>query len=478
MRCLLLVIAYIGLCLSLPAQQVSIDWVQYRYEQTCYVEMHGYFSTQGMASELDSIGHQVHLLECRVQISNELGTSVEDSYLMNFPAGGDSSVSETSSLFYDIKRYTLDPGVYEIRLGYRDYLGAQNSFTSLVDSVKIMAPEVMDMSDILLLQEYQANPEHPLSKNGMYMQSLRLNQCPDHVQRLVCYLEHYQLGEDGGMRYLQYGVADMESGTIKQSFKKIKGDLIEPIVLSLPIDDLGTGQYEYFVELRDENKQLIQRQTKTLQRTNSPAAAPQNLDLSSLFVADLEENEVWDGLKSLLPILPNKSHPTIQDLIDREELKSAQIFLYSFWRNVNQESPSAAYQGYKELTDKLDRDYGYGAIQGHESARGYLYLKYGAPDDIYPNDNEPDAPPYEIWVYHDFPRTGQQGVKFLFYAPNLNDRDFILLHSNANNETRNPNWQRILYGKTPGNIEGANYHDARQAGDGLGRFAVQMFEDL
>ena len=70
-----------------------------------------------------------------------------------------------------------------------------------------------------------------------------------------------------------------------------------------------------------------------------------------------------------------------------------------------------------KVAEKVDLYFKSGFGYGFETDRGYTYLKYGPPADIVTVEDEPSAPPYEIWVYYDFPMTSQSNVKFLFYNP-------------------------------------------------------------
>jgi len=93
-------------------------------------------------------------------------------------------------------------------------------------------------------------------------------------------------------------------------------------------------------------------------------------------------------------------------------------------------------------------------------------------------EDEPSAPPYEIWSYNQFPATGQQNIRFLFYNPTLAVGQFQLLHSNARGELFNPQWEIELYRDDgSGTIQGTNI-DSRIAPDNIGRRARRYFNDF
>ena len=129
-----------------------------------------------------------------------------------------------------------------------------------------------------------------------------------------------------------------------------------------------------------------------------------------------------------------------------------------------------------EVAKAVDKFYPSGFGYGFESDRGRVFIKYGRPNDVIKVDNEPSAPPYEIWFYNDFPQTNQADVKFLFYAPELGT-NFRLLHSTVRGETNNPQWQLELYKAVPNEIRCSNYIDATGVSENLNRRAAEYFNE-
>ena len=82
--------------------------------------------------------------------------------------------------------------------------------------------------------------------------------------------------------------------------------------------------------------------------------------------------------------------------------------------------------------------------QGYKTDRGRVYLEYGRPYDRLASVNEPGAYPYEIWFYTTIPNK-QTNIGFAFYEPSLVSNDYVLLHSNARGELRDPRWKIRIY---------------------------------
>jgi hypothetical protein len=144
---------------------------------------------------------------------------------------------------------------------------------------------------------------------------------------------------------------------------------------------------------------------------------------------------------------------------------------------MNEDDPQQAYVDYMEIANYADQVFKSGLGHGFETDRGMIYLRYGAPNDVVSVEDEPSAPPYEIWIYYAFPVTGQNNVKFLFYSPELAN-SYELLHSTCENEINNPAWEQILYRDALSETSSGDLIDARPVADNFVRRAREYFTDF
>src|SRR5690606_17534227 len=147
------------------------------------------------------------------------------------------------------------------------------------------------------------------------------------------------------------------------------------------------------------------------------------------------------------------------------------------WNRVAPHDPPGTYEKYMNVVRAVDRQFYSGFRRGFETDRGYIFLKYGKPDDLVTVEDEVDAPPYEIWTYYSLPNSRQSNVKFLFYNPDLTQNGFVLLHSTARGERQNPRWESVLYGSTAGQGSGNTLIDGGGIPDGINRNARRLFND-
>ena len=204
------------------------------------------------------------------------------------------------------------------------------------------------------------------------------------------------------------------------------------------------------------------------------------MDLDNEFVGKLSFDELQYSVRAIAPLVKDEDVDFMNTILSKRNPDTTALkrFLFNFWVTQDPNQPEVLYGQYMEVAKAVDKMFDGGFGYGFESDRGFIYMKYGRPDDLVAVNNEPSAPPYEIWVYNDFPKTKQTNVKFLFYEPDLGT-DFQLLHSNARGEINNPQWEVTLYsGNAPNEIQGSNYIDATQMQDNINRRARQFFNDF
>ncbi|MEM6965942.1 MAG: GWxTD domain-containing protein, partial [Bacteroidota bacterium] len=239
--------------------------------------------------------------------------------------------------------------------------------------------------------------------------------------------------------------------------------------------------YRLFVEIRNRAKQLLSRKTIEFQRSNPFLQAThevtETIAIKDEFVAALNQEELEYSLRAIAPLVRENDVELLNSVVKNRDTTIQQRFLFNFWVNQNPNQPDVTYKAFMKIAKAVDRMYTSGFGHGFETDRGYVYIRYGRPDDIVAVDTDPSAPPYEIWIYNDFPVTNQTNVKFLFYAPALGT-DYRILHSTARGELNNPQWQLELYRNVPEEIDGNNYIDGTQMQDNMNRHASRFFSDF
>jgi GWxTD domain-containing protein len=263
--------------------------------------------------------------------------------------------------------------------------------------------------------------------------------------------------------------------------KKRSPQPVNVLLLSMDISKLPSGNYNLTVEIRNRIGELLSSKTAFFQRSNPylDLEIAKNAPLNDEFVAKLDAEKLRYSLKAIAPIARDADVELINILIsNRDSLEAQRRYLFTFWTAYSPNEPEAAYLRYMDVAAAVDRLYKSGFGYGFETDRGVTFLKYGKPDDIMTIENDPSAPPYEMWLYNDFPRTMQTHVKFLFYNPSLSPGNYQMLHSTAIGELNNPQWEIVLYSDAPTEIQGDDYISGTKMQDGYNRNARRLFEDF
>jgi GWxTD domain-containing protein len=405
-----------------------------------------------------------------------------DKYNLNSPK---SSLKEN---FVDLKRFALLDGEYQIEVSIQDNQDSTNvvRYSGNLKMEYSKDENVLLQSDIELLASVKKaeNEEHVLVKNGYFIEPLPHNFYHKNLDKLIFYNEVYdtdkKIGDDFQVTYGIERKINNKATTVLIGHKKRKPQPINVLILQMDIKELPSGNYNFFVEIRNRAKELLARKSVEFTRSNPYLQATheqiETVEIKDEFVGELTREELRYSLKAIAPLVIDRDVELLNSVIENKDSTVQQRFLFNFWVNQNPNNPDITYKAFMEIAKAVDKLYVDGFGYGFESDRGRIFLRYGRPNDVIAVDTEPSAPPYEIWFYNDFPETNQADVKFLFYAPDLGT-NYRLLHSTVRGEVNNPQWQLQLYNSVPNEISGSNYIDATEMQGNVNRRAAEYFNE-
>lgn len=390
--------------------------------------------------------------------------------------------------FSDLQRYGLPNGTYDLEVVLTDVNDSEN-VTKLNSTITLDFPVgELKQSDIQLLASVENSDDasSPFVKNGLFMESLPANFYSRHAGTLWFYNEIYnsdqKIGEDFILSCIISKVTNGKEKTEVIINKRKQPGEVVPVVMQMDISKLRSGNYVLRVEVRDRHEGLLSQQSIQFQRSNpfldQEELLAEEINIEQEFVAELSEEQLRYSLLAMTPILPQGDVEVVNLMLKEENHKAQRMYLFSYWAKEDPIDPKSAYGGYIKVAAAVDKTFRSGFRYGFETDRGYVFLKYGRPNDIVREETEQSAPPYEIWSYHQFPKTGQANVHFLFYNPSLAAEDFVLLHSDAIGEYNNPNWERDLYSDAPTQIDGDDYFGESGVQDNMNRKAKRILQDF
>lgn len=404
---------------------------------------------------------------------------IADKYVLNSPTQKDIKD------FWDSRVYQLAPGSYKLEYTFSDIANEENTINEQRQLDILPYLDKPQVSDLLLLSSVsQDNLELPFEKSGFRYEPLAYDILSDKPEALTFNWELYNLDKSDQEVYLAFYIYEGYTGQpgklILKKHKKVENKSFLSIIESFPIKDLGTGEYHLTCELYNYEQKMISFAEKNFSIIQPISDIRQNLtydkEFELSFVQILTVEELDYSIRALQSQVSNNMGNTINNVVKGDDIEVKKYFLYSFWSKVDPDNPGLIYESFMEVARAVDEEYGNNVGYGFETDKGYIFMKYGRPNDMIDVIDEVNAPPYSIWVYNDFPSTNQANVKFLFYSPSLSGNDFILLHSTCKDELSNPRWEQVLYSDAYRQEDGDNF-DGTGMQDNFSRNARRYFQD-
>lgn len=377
-------------------------------------------------------------------------------YFDKFNLLGPETSDTLSSIedFNDVHRIGLSPGKYTLELELRDSKQSDNKAQKVVQEIEIPDCKSKDcISDIKFISRHWVDEREKILKTEPLVDDF----FDRSRESLSYYAELYPGNVDGQDLLLTYKIILNEGKRIMDSytgFKRLKYATVIPVLNEIDIRQLPSGNYQLVLELRNKENILLAEQSVFFQRSNPVAASSENgelvfsnRDLAGTFVLFFtDKDSLAEAIRSLWPISnPNENTFAINQL-SIANLVQMQQFFYDFWYRRNPATPQDAWMKYAAEVKKVNDNYSVGRKKGYMTERGRVYLRYGIPNQISRNYNEPGTYPYEIWQYYTI--GNQTNRKFIFFCPEIGGNDFSLLHSDARGEIFDSQWMVRLKRRT------------------------------
>ena len=360
-------------------------------------------------------------------------------------------VADTSKLqfqFIDQKRYPLGNGDYTIKLSLSDNNDSLNT-VSLKEDFKIDFPaELISFSDIALLESYTKEQNNSVySRNGYTLTPMVDNFYPTNIHQLKFYNEIYntQILAPNEQFLLSYYL-EFDGGAKLNTFIQQQKISAKNVIINLgefDITELQSGNYNLVIELRNKMNEVIAYKKCYFQRSNKSLGkdleAVTSLTINNSFAANYTLSQMKDHIACLKPISTQNELAYEKTLLANLELNQMKQFLVYFWTKRNPADAANAWSNYELEVQKVNNSYGSKINKGYDTDRGYIYLKYGAPNVVRTSDMNVRAFPYEIWRFYKIGTFSNK--RFVFFSPDNLKNEMVLLHSDMFGERYDPQWK-------------------------------------
>ena len=477
----------LALLLPLGALDANIAFATFKSSSGPYLEV--YLQVVGSTVGFEALPDSTVQARLEVVILfKQKGVIVKfDKYLLSSP------VCRVPQDFFDVKRYSLQPGAYDIEVSVEDVNSPGNarryekSFTVGFPAGKVSQSDIQLLASLRKAKE--AEGASPMVKGGYVFEPLPSHFLDKYSVRLIFYNEIYGtdqwLGEDFLVSYyLEARPGQRHSQPVNVVHRRRSPRQVVAILQQMDISQLPSGNYNLVIEVKNKSGRVLSRKSTPFQRSNpylkasrQEIAAGTN-SLNEEFVAEMSVEDLRYALRAIAMQVTDRDGELLNTIIAQGKPEAMRLYLFSFWARENPADPEGAYEKYMKVARAIDEKFRSGFGYGFETDRGYVYMKYGVPNDVVTVEDEQGAPPYEIWFYNEFPQTGQNNVKFLFYNPALSTNGYELLHSTARGELSNPQWEVQLYSSAPNERVDDNYVDGTRMQEKVGRHARRLFESF
>lgn len=357
--------------------------------------------------------------------------------------------------FMSLERLLLPAGNYKLEIMVRDINLPDSKADSFTQNIDILPmSEGVNISDISFVSALRKSEgQNAFTKSGYDVIPYVSNYFPSAADVLMFYGEIYNtskvFGKDAPF-VSSVCVMDANASILDEcrKIKREKSQEVVPMLQTLDISQLPTGEYKLRIEVRNKENSVVAVKERNFTRSNIQEVAVDNMEVpdeilnSSFAAAYRNQDSLYNILTSHLPISGTLERTTIDYQLKTSDLRTMQSFFYTFWYKRNPSSPESAWREYEKKVAEVQTAFGTRVKPGWKTDRGRVYLQYGAPNTRAMRHNNPDYFPFEIWHYYET-NDKLHDRRFLFYDTSLGG-DFELLHTDVPNEVKNFDWKTLV----------------------------------
>ena len=365
--------------------------------------------------------------------------------------------------FFDLQRFALANGIYDMELTLRDKASNQPPFIMNDKLIVFYQNHKPSMSNIQLMSSATPTEQsNMLSRNGYDMVPYINDFIPADITELHPYIEVYNLDKElGNSAYSIYlSIQQKETGRRIPSYdnfiRRHAASSSDPIYTTIDISSLPSGNYDLVAEVRNLKGEALMKKTMSFQRSNPNVTNDEQAEdyVASSFAALITDQKLLNYyISALYPIASTHEASTAEKIVKGDNLAEKQAFFYRFWLKRDMLNPEGKWLEYQKLLQYVDEHFSYPKTPGYMTDRGRVYLQYGPPSFVRSEKNFVGALnlnafgtvhylPYELWRYDLLPNDSPNRV-FLFWDE-FRSGFYKLLNSNARGEIITPNWERVL----------------------------------
>jgi GWxTD domain-containing protein len=396
----------------------------------------------------------------------------KDFYALDSPISTDS----TQNNFLEIIRAPLSKGTYTLSIQLEDANREKSKISGTIPFEVTDARDQLRFSSIELVDlAFDSQEQSRFTKSNYYIIPLLNNYFNKDMSNLPYYTEIY--GATGPI-VLERKVINAQNGQVYPALgykDTLQPDAVLALLQQLDLSNLLTGTYQ--LQLSAQNLQTGQQANQVFDferfNDNDIAFDINSMLLDPAFQQSIHPDSIAYFLESLIPIAKPGEIRTLIELLKTNDSSQMRQQLQAFWYQTAGSNAYEQWIKYRSQVRSVEKYYANNYMEGFETDRGRVYLKYGQPNSVVVKESSPSEYPYEIWTYDKIGIYSNR--RFVFYNPDLVTNNHRLLHSDMVGELRNPAWQQILVRRNTvnGSVDDPNMLNVKHFGGNSSDFFRQ-----
>ncbi len=384
--------------------------------------------------------------EMEIVITGESDTVFHEAFMLTTPVIKDTTKVDFDLV--DIRRARINKGHYLVYVSAIDHKSRKKVLITSPLQVQFNDKDV-SFSNIMMVDTFYISPaENVFTRSDIdYIPEVNNYYSKDKI-RISMYAEMYNLDQTIGAEdaRVRIYISDMNGAKVPGFIKSktLHPQKVNIITEGFDTKNLPDGIYRLNIDAKGNTGNTIAVKSVVFYKNVSPFETKErNIAIHSFGAWNIRQ--LSDFLEYLAPISTADELTEAVALKKKSDTAAIRNYFINFWKSRDRKDPYDLFLDYFERVTYVQAAFKSGFTQGYKTDRGAAVLRYGKPDYIAPYIDEEGAYPYEVWQYYKL--KAQNNVRFIFYNPSGINNEYVLLHSDALGEPKNPNWKQYIYYK-------------------------------
>ncbi len=429
--------------------RLSVDIARFRGDSThAKLEICQGISRQGLTYQRNKAGLLVARFQIETQILEEDSVVFRQKIAETDTIYGAEKIEPGQQFIY-LHPFFLKPGFYKVLTILEDNNNDRRSSNRVPLEISPVIKNTLALSDIQFARHIKkaSNLNSPFLKNNLDIMPNPQSLYGDGLEDISFYAELYNLGSGDGLDgtySVDYIIKDSEGKILSRIHGRQRPKQSEStaIYASFDISSLKSNRYTLQLDVTNNTTDKHAGVSKNFSVFRKADALAFQSNQERKMYESFGDSTIQNYFAQISPIATEEEKYVFKQL----ELQGAREFLVQFWqgRDPSPGTPENEFkEDYIQRLLKVKIHFSSDDVEGWQTDRGRILLKYGTPDFIDREPALPDRNAHEIWSYETL--QGVQGQSlFVFIDLNENGK-FRLIHSDHRDEMTNNDWESYLY---------------------------------